>query len=63
MNNKDFMNLLELVNELTPAQKRCLITKTRSSFYNGEVAPDINEVLTSDELDALLSAVSYKKSS
>ncbi|MDF2153374.1 hypothetical protein [Vibrio sp. CAU 1672] len=54
MNGTHFKALLESVKDLTPAQKRHLICQTKMSLKHEEDITSIAELLTSEELEALL---------
>ncbi|AUI88291.1 hypothetical protein BS333_18290 [Vibrio azureus] len=54
MNNKDFSQFLQLVNDLTPQQKKSLLS--HAGFTDrGTQQADVHDLLTHEELEALLS--------
>lgn len=58
MDNNHFKELIESLNDLTPTQKRYLINRTKMSLddENGMLTPQ--DLLTREELEALLSSAS-----
>ncbi|EGQ7819847.1 hypothetical protein MZK14_000827 [Vibrio parahaemolyticus] len=58
MDNNHFKELIESLKDLTPTQKRYLISRTKMSLddENGMLNPQ--DLLTREELEALLSSAS-----
>ncbi|BBM66606.1 hypothetical protein VA249_32520 [Vibrio alfacsensis] len=54
MRNHRFKHLLGALKELTPEQKRQLIDQARQSLAQSPHSSTINDILTKEELDALL---------
>ncbi|CAE6926822.1 hypothetical protein ACOMICROBIO_GDFFDHBD_02333 [Vibrio sp. B1REV9] len=54
MTNHRFKHLLSALKELTPEQKRQLIDQAQLSLAQNSHSTTINDILTKEELDALL---------
>ncbi|AXY02928.1 hypothetical protein D1115_18355 [Vibrio alfacsensis] len=54
MRNHRFKHLLSALKELTPEQKRQLIDQAQLSLAQSPHSSTINDILTKEELDALL---------
>ncbi|WP_238930159.1 hypothetical protein [Vibrio vulnificus] len=53
MNNSDFEELIDSIKDLTPTQKKHLITHTRLSLEESEVLKS-KDLLTPEEIELLL---------
>lgn len=55
MNNSNFRELIESLKDLTPTQKRYLLSRTKMALDNESNMLNISDILTPEELEALLS--------
>ncbi|MGY0614457.1 hypothetical protein [Vibrio sp. FJH11] len=55
MNNSNFRDLIDSLKDLTPTQKRYLISRTKMSLDDEYGMFRTEELLTQEELEALLS--------
>ncbi|MDF5658824.1 hypothetical protein P3740_04230 [Vibrio parahaemolyticus] len=58
MDNNHFKELIESLKDLTPTQKRYLISKTKMSLDDESEMLNPQDLLTREELEALLSSAS-----
>ncbi|MBE3960044.1 hypothetical protein [Vibrio parahaemolyticus] len=58
MDNNHFKELIESLKDLTPTQKRYLISRTKMSLDDESGMLNPQELLTREELEALLSSAS-----
>ncbi|EHR6000571.1 hypothetical protein V8038_000340 [Vibrio parahaemolyticus] len=58
MDNNHFKELIESLKELTPTQKRYLISRTKMSLDDESGMLNPQDLLTREELEALLSSAS-----
>ncbi|WP_180802854.1 hypothetical protein [Vibrio parahaemolyticus] len=58
MNNNHFKELIESLKDLTPTQKRYLISRTKMSLDDESGMLNPQDLLTREELEALLSSAS-----
>ncbi|HHC6647719.1 TPA: hypothetical protein ACN321_001337 [Vibrio parahaemolyticus] len=58
MDNNHFKELIESLKDLTPTQKRYLISRTKMSLDDESGMLNPQDLLTREELEALLSSVS-----
>ncbi|HCH5087738.1 TPA: hypothetical protein NKY31_001078 [Vibrio parahaemolyticus] len=58
MDNNHFKELIESLKDLTPTQKRYLISKTKMSLDDESGMLNPQDLLTREELEALLSSAS-----
>lgn len=54
MNNSNFRDLIDSLKELTPTQKRYLISRTKMSLDDEHGIFRTDDLLTQEELEALL---------
>ncbi|EMY6463212.1 hypothetical protein J4H39_13095 [Vibrio alginolyticus] len=57
MNNSNFRELIESLKDLTPTQKRYLLSRTKMALDDESNMLNISDILTPEELEALLSPV------
>ncbi|MGY0596300.1 hypothetical protein [Vibrio sp. JZG10] len=55
MNNSNFKELIESLKDLTPTQKRYLLSRTKMALDDESNMLNISDILTPEELEALLS--------
>ncbi|MCS0188072.1 hypothetical protein NDJ06_22535 [Vibrio alginolyticus] len=55
MNNSNFRELIESLKDLTPTQKRYLLSRTKMALDDESNMLNISDILTLEELEALLS--------
>ncbi|HHF2955958.1 TPA: hypothetical protein ACPJ0D_001100 [Vibrio diabolicus] len=55
MNNSNFKELIESLKDLTPTQKRYLLSRTKKALDDESNMLNISDILTPEELEALLS--------
>ncbi|MBO0196338.1 MULTISPECIES: hypothetical protein [Vibrio] len=55
MNNSNFRELIESLKDLTPTQKRYLLNRTKMALDDESNMLNISDILTPEELEALLS--------
>ena len=55
MNNSNFRELIESLKDLTPTQKRYLLSRTKMALDDESNMLNISDILTPEELEALLS--------
>ncbi|MGY5740473.1 hypothetical protein ACXHQ8_17725 [Vibrio antiquarius] len=55
MNNTNFKELIESLKDLTPTQKRYLLSRTKMALDDESNMLNISDILTPEELEALLS--------
>ncbi|MCA2413209.1 MULTISPECIES: hypothetical protein [Vibrio] len=55
MNNSNFKELIESLKDLTPTQKRYLLSRTKMALDDESNMLNISDILTTEELEALLS--------
>ncbi|MGI2938968.1 hypothetical protein [Vibrio alginolyticus] len=55
MNNSNFRELIESLKDLTPTQKRYLLSRTKMALDDESNMLNISDILTQEELEALLS--------
>ncbi|HHF0504711.1 TPA: hypothetical protein ACPHRY_004056 [Vibrio antiquarius] len=55
MNNSNFKELIESLKDLTPTQKRYLLSRTKMALDDESNMLNISDILTLEELEALLS--------
>ncbi|HCH0998232.1 hypothetical protein [Vibrio parahaemolyticus] len=58
MDNNHFKELIESLKDLTPTQKRYLISRTKMSLDDESEMLNPQDLLTREELEALLSSAS-----
>lgn len=58
MDNNHFKELIESLKDLTPTQKRYLISRTKMSLDDDSGMLNPQDLLTREELEALLSSAS-----
>ncbi|HCG5064875.1 hypothetical protein ACEV8B_01725 [Vibrio parahaemolyticus] len=58
MDNNHFKELIESLKDLTPTQKRYLISRTKMSLDDESGVLNPQDLLTREELEALLSSAS-----
>ena len=59
MNNTNFKELIDSLKDLTPTQKKYLISQTRLSLEESEVLKN-KDLLTAEELELLLAVTNEK---
>ncbi|WP_438453961.1 hypothetical protein [Vibrio alginolyticus] len=55
MNNSNFRELIESLKDLTPTQKRYLLSRTKMALDDESNMLNISDILTPEELEVLLS--------
>ncbi|HHF3038770.1 hypothetical protein FKN08_08555 [Vibrio sp. 1-2 (7-a)] len=55
MNNSNFKELIESLKDLTPTQKRYLLSRTKMALDDESNMLNVSDILTPEELEALLS--------